>query len=196
MCCLQSKCWTEFSLSLLCVSDTQSYLTLLWPSGLRPAASSVHVIPLARMLEWIAISFSRGSSPKLKLSSENSCLMSAALAGRFSTPEPPGKPHRGEWWWVNSWVLFYSCDPTEGSQPGSSVHRIFQTRILEWVTISFSKGSSRPTDWTWVSCSSRQFLYRVKHQGNRGEYLYLKDDKLESGNENQTIAWARRGRKV
>ena len=77
MCCLQSKRWIEFSLSLLCVSDTQSYLTLLWPSGLRPAASSVHVIPLVRMLEWVAISFSRGSSPKLKLSSETrvSCLL-------------------------------------------------------------------------------------------------------------------------
>ena len=69
MCCLQSKCWIEFSLSL-CVSGAQSYLTLSWPSGLRPPASSVHVIPLARMLEWVTISFSRASSPKLKLSNE------------------------------------------------------------------------------------------------------------------------------
>ena len=77
MCCLQSKCWIEFSLSLLCVSGAQSYLTLSWPSGLRPPASSVHVIPLVRMLEWVAISFSRASSPKLKLSNETrvSCLL-------------------------------------------------------------------------------------------------------------------------
>ena len=34
------------------------------------------------------------------------------------------------------------CDPMAGSLPGSSVHGIFQTRILEWVTISYSKGSS------------------------------------------------------
>ena len=31
------------------------------------------------------------------------------------------------------------CDPMDSSQPGSSVHGIFQTRILEWVAISFSR---------------------------------------------------------
>ena len=35
--------------------------------------------------------------------------------------------------------------------PGFSVHGILQARILEWVTISFSRGSSRPRDQTWVS---------------------------------------------
>ena len=38
------------------------------------------------------------------------------------------------------------------SLPGSSVHGIFQARILEWVAISFSRGSSQPRDQTWVSC--------------------------------------------
>ena len=33
------------------------------------------------------------------------------------------------------------CDPMDSSPPGSSVHRILQARILEWVAISFSKGS-------------------------------------------------------
>ena len=37
------------------------------------------------------------------------------------------------------------------SPPGSSVHGILQARILEWVAISFSRGSSRPRDWTQVS---------------------------------------------
>ena len=37
------------------------------------------------------------------------------------------------------------------SLPGSSVHGIFQARILEWVAISFSRGSSWPRDWTQVS---------------------------------------------
>ena len=36
------------------------------------------------------------------------------------------------------------------SLPGS-IHEIFQARILEWVVISFSRGSSQPRDWTWVS---------------------------------------------
>ena len=44
------------------------------------------------------------------------------------------------------------CDPMDCSPPGSSVHGIFQARILEWVAISFSRGSSRPRDWTRVSC--------------------------------------------
>ena len=43
------------------------------------------------------------------------------------------------------------CDPMDCSLPGSSVHGIFQARILEWVVISFSRGSSQPRDWSWVS---------------------------------------------
>ena len=38
------------------------------------------------------------------------------------------------------------------SLPGSSVHGIFQARVLEWVAISFSRRSSQPRDWTRVSC--------------------------------------------
>ena len=44
------------------------------------------------------------------------------------------------------------CDPLDCSPPSSSVHGIFQTRILEWVATSFSRRSSQPRDWTWVSC--------------------------------------------
>ena len=40
---------------------------------------------------------------------------------------------------------------TPRSLARSSVHGIFQTRVLEWVAISFSKGSSRPRDRTWAS---------------------------------------------
>ena len=43
------------------------------------------------------------------------------------------------------------CNPVDCSLPGSSVHGILQTRILERVAISFSRGSSQPRDWTWVS---------------------------------------------
>ena len=38
------------------------------------------------------------------------------------------------------------------SLPGSSVHGILQARVLKWVAIPFSKGSSPPRDRTWVSC--------------------------------------------
>ena len=43
---------------------------------------------------------------------------------------------------------------------GSSFHRIFQARILEWVAISSSRGYSRPRDWTHVSCIGRWILYQ------------------------------------
>ena len=51
------------------------------------------------------------------------------------------------------------CNPMDFSPPGSSVHGISQTRILEWVAISFSRGSSWPRDQTWVSCTGRRILY-------------------------------------
>ena len=43
------------------------------------------------------------------------------------------------------------CDPMDCSLPSSSVHGILQARILEWVAIPFSKGSTPPRDQTWVS---------------------------------------------
>ena len=43
------------------------------------------------------------------------------------------------------------CNPMDYSLPGSSVHGILQAGILAWVAILFSRGSSRPRDWTWVS---------------------------------------------
>ena len=50
------------------------------------------------------------------------------------------------------------CDPMDCSPPGSSVHEIFQARILEWVAISFSRGSSQPRDQTRVSCTAGRFI--------------------------------------
>ena len=48
-------------------------------------------------------------------------------------------------------------DPMDCSKPGSSVHRVLQTTILQWVTISF-RGSSQTRDRTRVSCTGRRFL--------------------------------------
>ena len=45
------------------------------------------------------------------------------------------------------------------STPGSSVHRISQLRILEWVATSFCRGSSQPRGWTPLSCIGRWVLY-------------------------------------
>ena len=47
------------------------------------------------------------------------------------------------------------CDSMDCSPPGSSAHGILQARIiLQWVAISFSRGSSQPRDWTRDSCVS------------------------------------------
>ena len=52
----------------------------------------------------------------------------------------------------------WSCNPMDCSPPASSVHRIFQARILEWIAISFSRGCSWPSNWTWVSCIAGSFF--------------------------------------
>ena len=44
------------------------------------------------------------------------------------------------------------CNPMDYSPPGSSVQWISQARILEWVAIPFSRGSSWPRDQSWISC--------------------------------------------
>ena len=43
------------------------------------------------------------------------------------------------------------CDPMDCSLPSSSIHGIFQATVLEWIAISFSRGSSQPRDQTQVS---------------------------------------------
>ena len=50
------------------------------------------------------------------------------------------------------------CDPTDCSPPVSTVHGILQARILEWVAIPFSRGSSWPRNRTQVSRTAGRFL--------------------------------------
>ena len=64
------------------------------------------------------------------------------------------------------------------SLPGSSVCGILQARILEWIVISFSRGSSRPRDRTCVSCTGRVVIYhwamRVAHNIKNLRYTIIK----------------------
>ena len=71
------------------------------------------------------------------------------------------------------YAVFYVCakllqlcptlrNPVDCSPPGSSVHGILQARILKWIVIPFSRGSSQPRDRTcvpYVSCIDRWVLY-------------------------------------
>ena len=61
------------------------------------------------------------------------------------------------------------CDPMNHSSPGSSVHGILQARILEWLTVPSSRGSSWSRDWThvsYISCIERPVLYHWSHLGS------------------------------
>ena len=74
------------------------------------------------------------------------------------------------------WLLshVWLCNPMNWSLSGSSVHGFFQARMLEWVAISFSRGSSWPKNWTLVSRTvCRQTLYRMSHQGSLSLYIYM-----------------------
>ena len=72
------------------------------------------------------------------------------------------------------------CDCMDYSLPGLSVHGLLQTRILEWIAISYSRGSSPPRDWTHISWIGRQILYHcatweaLGGDKNRGFYLIKK----------------------
>ena len=69
------------------------------------------------------------------------------------------------------------CNPKDCSLPGSSVHGILQIRVLEWVAVPFSRGSSQPTDWTpvshivggfftiWVTREAQNFKWKCQSLG-------------------------------
>ena len=66
-------------------------------------------------------------------------------------------------------VVSDSLQSMDYSPPGSSVHRMLQARILEWVAISSSGGSSPPRDQThisFISCIGRWILYHDCHLGS------------------------------
>ena len=62
-------------------------------------------------------------------------------------------------------VVSNSCNSMDCSLPGSSAHGILQARILQWVALSFSRGSSQSRDRTQVSCVAR-FLYQLCYEGS------------------------------
>ena len=56
--------------------------------------------------------------------------------------------------------------PVDCSLWGSSIHGIFQARVLEWVAVSFSRGSSQPRDWIRVSSIASSWFYCLSPQGS------------------------------
>ena len=119
-----------------------------------PPGSSVHGILQARILEWVVMPSSRGSSQP------RDWTQVSGIAGKFFAV------------WVTreaQWQMKWSglkvaqscltlCDYMDCSLPGSSVHRILQARILEWVAVPFSRRSSQPRNSTQVSCIAGEFF--------------------------------------
>ena len=64
------------------------------------------------------------------------------------------------------------CDPMDYTPTGSSVHGILQARILAWLAIPFSRGSSQPRGWTQV-LHCRRILYHLNHQGSSIQEVQL-----------------------
>ena len=105
-------------------------------------------------------------------------LMSPALAGGFFTTS-------ATWDALISFEAKWSevaqscptlCDPMDCSLPDSSIHGVFQARILEWVVISFSRRSSQPRGWTRVShIAGRCFtpIQRKKFKKKREKWLNI-----------------------
>ena len=61
------------------------------------------------------------------------------------------------------------CDPMDRRPPGSPVYRILQARILKWVVMPSSRGSSQPRNPTrisFISCIGRRVLYPLSHLGS------------------------------
>ena len=145
-----------------------SHLNHVWlqPYELQPARLLCSWDSPGKNMEWVVMHSSKGSSqPK-----DWTCV--SRTTGEFLTTEPPGKPCGYLWTSVDicshlkhlKHIVFKKpnsiplnkipisnvshsvvstlCDPMDYSLPGSSVHGILQARILEWVAISFSWGSS------------------------------------------------------
>ena len=151
----------------------QSCLTLCDPMDCTPPGFSVHGILQARILEWVAISFSRGpSNPGNKpgcLALQADSLLSATREALYLWNINIIFKTKGKKVLVAQSYLTlqsYGLNP-----PGSSVHGILQSGILEWVAISFSRGSSWAKDQTWVSCIENRLLTSEPPRKHKHNFL-------------------------
>ena len=141
----------------------QSCPTLCNPMNCSPPSSSVHGdSPGKTWVGWHALL--QGIFPSQGLNLHLLCPLHWQ-AGSLPLA-PPGKP---KYIHVKVKVKLLSraglCDPMDCSLSGSSVHGIFQASVLEWIAVSFSRGSSWPRNRTQVSRIAGR-LYRLSHQGS------------------------------
>ena len=70
-------------------------------------------------------------------------------------------------------------DPMDCRPPGSSVHGLLQARVLEWVSMPSSRGSSQPWDWTQVSCLAGGFFTSATWEAPHLGHFWIKKGLLE-----------------
>ena len=98
------------------------------------------------------------------------------------------------WWWFSHCLVSNSCNAMDYSLPGFSVHGISQKRILEWVVISFSRGSSQPRDWTLVSrIANRLFtIWATREAPKKAEHQRINAFELWCWRRLLTVPWTTR----
>ena len=155
---LNALCWTSSKYIFMyidcccCCLVAKLCPTIFDPMDWTLTGSSVHGISQARILEWVVLSFFRGSS-QFRDRTQVSCIGRQILY-HLATREAL---------FMYMLLLLLSrfshcltlCDPIDGSSPGSPVPGILQARTLEWVAISFSNA------WKWkvkVKSLSRVWL--------------------------------------
>ena len=163
------------------VFSNESVLCIRWPKywsfSFSISASNEYSELISFRMDWLDLllvqrTLKNGSSPTPQFKSINSSALSFPYSPTLSHPYMnTGKTIAlTRWTFVGKVMcllfnmLFESesesevsqscltlCDPMDCSLPGSSIHGIFQARVLEWVAVSFSRRSSQPRDQTQVS---------------------------------------------
>ena len=127
-----------------------------------PMDYTVHGILQATILEWAAFPFSRASSqPRDWTQSKSSHFYWKGFQNskRWNNfTEVVSLTNASESASVSRSVASDSLWPMDCNPQSSPVHEILQTRILGWVAIPFSRGSSQPRVQTWVFCIAGRFF--------------------------------------
>ena len=156
------------------------------PQQKKPPQSEAHTP------QWRVAPISHNKDPaQPKINNFLKILKKSCLLSFWEFSLPPSQP------WLRSRVCLCMCaqlcptlcNPLNCSPPGSSVHGIFQARILEWVAIASSRGSSLPWNQTQVSCSSciASGFFTTEPPGKHQDHEYYQWQKKRGGGRREGV---------